>query len=206
MLGPVDATGSGSRKRRPRNAQATRGLLLDAAEMEFSEHGFAGGRIDRIAERAGVNKRLIYLYFGDKDGLFGAVLGRHIESVMDRLPLDDGDLVAFAAARFDYMLANPRVARLATWRLLERAEPTVDELRSFKTRLATVAAAQRDGLVRSDIPAVDLFAIVLRMSDSWLSAPSALKAAVRGDPMSPRRLREHRGFLLAAVRSVTQPA
>jgi AcrR family transcriptional regulator len=190
---------------RPRDAQATKALLLTAATEEFAEYGLAGARIDRIAERAGANKRLLYMYFGDKDRLFDAVLAHQIDAVMEAVPLEDGDLCAFAAARFDYVLANPKVGRLATWRALERAEPTEAERTSFKERVASVAAAQKAGRIRSDIPAHDLFAIVLRMTESWLSAPSALKAAAGGNPMSPRRLREHRAALLAAVHRLTEP-
>jgi AcrR family transcriptional regulator len=196
---------SGAAKPRPRNSQATKELLLAAATEEFSEYGLAGARIDRIADRAEANKRLLYMYFGDKDRLFGAVLARQIEAALKAVPLENGDLLAFAAARFDYMLANPQVNRLATWRTVERAEATEAERESFSEGVASVAAAQQAGRIRSDIPAVDLFAIVLRVTDSWLSAPLALRAAAGGDPMSPRRLQEHRAALLAAVRSITEP-
>lgn len=47
-------------------ADATRELLLRSATEIFAEHGFAGARVDEIAERAGVNKSLIYAYYGDK--------------------------------------------------------------------------------------------------------------------------------------------
>jgi AcrR family transcriptional regulator len=199
------STTSGPATPRPRNSKATKELLLAAASEEFSEYGLAGARIDRIAERAGANKRLLYVYFGDKDQLFGTVLARHIEALMESIPLKDGDLTAFAAARFDFMLANPQVSRLSSWRILERSEPTVAERQTFEERVASVAAAQEAGRIRSDIPAIDLFAIVLRMTDSWLGAPAALSGVVGEDPMSARRLREHRAALLAAVRSVTAP-
>jgi AcrR family transcriptional regulator len=199
------STTSGPATPRPRNSKATKELLLAAASEEFSEYGLAGARIDRIAERAGANKRLLYVYFGDKDQLFGTVLARHIEALMESIPLKDGDLTAFAAARFDFMLANPQVSRLSSWRILERSETTVAERQTFEERVASVAAAQEAGRIRSDIPAIDLFAIVLRMTDSWLGAPAALSGVVGEDPMSARRLREHRAALLAAVRSVTAP-
>jgi AcrR family transcriptional regulator len=200
------STTSGSATPRPRNSKATKELLLAAASEEFSEYGLAGARIDRIAERAGANKRLLYVYFGDKDQLFDTVLARHIEALMESIPLKDGDLTAFAAARFDFMLANPQVSRLSSWRILERSEPTEAERQTFEDRVASVAAAQKAGRIRSDIPATDLFAIVLRMTDSWLSAPAALRGVAGEDPMSSLRLREHRAALLAAVRSVTAPA
>jgi AcrR family transcriptional regulator len=198
--------GAAKPKVRPRNSKATKELLLAAAGEEFSEYGLAGARIDRIAERAGANKRLLYVYFGDKDQLFDTVLARHIEALMESIPLKDGDLTAFAAARFDFMLANPQVSRLSSWRILERSEPTEAERQTFEERVVSVAAAQEAGRIRADIPAIDLFAIVMRMTDSWLSAPAALTAVAGEDPMSPRRLREHRAALLAAVCSVTAPA
>ncbi|MEU8074605.1 TetR family transcriptional regulator [Catellatospora citrea] len=187
---------------RARDARATKALLLAAATDEFAEYGFAGARIDRVAERARANKRLLYVYFGDKNDLFDAVLEEQTQAVLQAAPLQDGDLEDFAAARFDYMIANPKARRLATWRTFERTEPTEVERKAFGARVDGVAAAQRAGRLRADIPALDLFAIVLRMTESWLGAPSGLLAAAPGDPMSPSRIREHRAALLAAVRSV----
>ena len=71
--------------------------------------------------------------------------------------------------------------------------------------VVTLAAAQREGRLRADISPVDLFALVLRMTESWLSAPAALRAAAGDESMSAARLDEHRAALLAAVRSVVEP-
>jgi TetR/AcrR family transcriptional regulator len=57
-----------------RDPVATRNKLLTAARHEFSKNGLAGARVDEIALRAGVNKQLVYHYFGDKDALYLAVL------------------------------------------------------------------------------------------------------------------------------------
>ncbi len=57
-----------------RDPAATRRKLLAAARREFADHGLAGARVDEIAARAGVNKQLVYHYFGDKDALYLAVL------------------------------------------------------------------------------------------------------------------------------------
>ncbi|HEY0531253.1 MAG TPA: TetR family transcriptional regulator [Actinoplanes sp.] len=191
---------------RPRDAEATKALLLRAATEEFAEYGLAGARIDRIADKAGANKRLIYVYFGDKDRLFDAVIDDQSQAVTEAVPLGDGDLVAFAATRFDYVLARPEARRIAVWRAFERAEPTDDEVAAYRSRLDSVTEAQRAGRLRADIPAADLFALVLRMTESWLSAPPALRAAAGDAAMSESRLKEHRAALLAAVRSVVQPA
>ena len=64
-----------------RNADATRAKSLQAALSEFSEQGLPAASTDAIAERCGVNKRMIYYYFGSKEGLYLAAL----ESVYENL-------------------------------------------------------------------------------------------------------------------------
>ena len=59
-----------------RNPERTRERILSAALKEFAAKGFAGARVDAIASRASINKRMLYHYFGNKEGLFRAVL-RH---------------------------------------------------------------------------------------------------------------------------------
>jgi AcrR family transcriptional regulator len=76
---------------RARDPQATKHAILLAARTEFAAAGLAGARVDRIAERSGANKRMIYHYFGDKDGLFTAVIDAtytHIRSSEQALGLD----------------------------------------------------------------------------------------------------------------------
>lgn len=63
-----------------RDPGATKSKILAAAWHEFAQKGFAGARVDAIAARSGANKRMIYHYYGDKEGLFVAVL----EAAYDR--------------------------------------------------------------------------------------------------------------------------
>ena len=65
---------SNNTKPQRRDPAATRKKLLAAARREFAGSGLAGARVDEIAARAGVNKQLVYHYFGDKDALYLAVL------------------------------------------------------------------------------------------------------------------------------------
>ena len=60
-----------SRRRRP---LVTRRRILDAATAEFAAKGLAGARVDEIARLAGINKRMLYHYFGNKEALWLAVL------------------------------------------------------------------------------------------------------------------------------------
>lgn len=70
-----------TRSRPLRDAVASRERILEAATAEFAAHGLGGARVDRIAARAGANKALLYYYFGDKDGLFRAVLEGMYEGI-----------------------------------------------------------------------------------------------------------------------------
>ncbi|MCP2341867.1 TetR/AcrR family transcriptional regulator [Actinomadura rupiterrae] len=52
----------------------SRTALLDAAAEEFARHGFKGARVQEVVRRAGVNERMIYHHFGNKEGLYRAVV------------------------------------------------------------------------------------------------------------------------------------
>jgi len=57
-----------------RDPEGMRLRILEAAKQEFSAHGLAGARVDRIAANAGANKRMLYYHVGNKDELYLAVL------------------------------------------------------------------------------------------------------------------------------------
>lgn len=98
----------------PRNPQQTRQRILQAARQEFAEHGPAGARVDQVAQRAGVNKRMIYHYFDSKDGLFRAVLSSVLADAMAEIDSDGGDLAQHLA-----LLARQEdVLRLWIWEAL----------------------------------------------------------------------------------------
>ncbi|MFF3877994.1 TetR/AcrR family transcriptional regulator [Streptomyces sp. NPDC001978] len=65
-------------RRSARTARTSSSVRLGSSHGSTRPRGLAGARIDRISERARTNKRMIYAYFGDKDGLFDAVLKRQI--------------------------------------------------------------------------------------------------------------------------------
>ena len=59
---------------RERNSQKSKEDILMAAEILFAEKGIYGTRVDEIAKKANINKRMIYEYFGSKEELYKAVL------------------------------------------------------------------------------------------------------------------------------------
>jgi AcrR family transcriptional regulator len=190
----------------PRDAQATRERLLVAAIDEFAEHGLAGARIDRIAELAGANKRLIYVYFGSKDELFDAVLARSLGILTEAVPFTPEDLPGYAGALFDRLVEQPKVVRLATWRNFERTTSSEQERVSYGSKLAAIKAAQKAGTVDATICAADLLAMLMSLVTSWLLSSSALKEVAAGsDPMAAKRLGQHRKALVEVVARAVTP-
>src|SRR3978361_30334 len=101
-------TSAGKVKPRPRDAEATKARILEGASDEFADLGLAGARGDQIAERADVNKRMIYAYFGGKERLFEAVVDTHLSVVTEQVPFTAEDLPGYAGGLFD---ATPRTRR-----------------------------------------------------------------------------------------------
>ncbi len=102
-----------------RNPERTKDAILAAATEEFSQNGLDGARVNQIAKRAGINKRMLYHYFGNKDDLFLAVLEAVYQDIRTHeLELNLEALAPMDAMRelvdytFDYYLANPHFIRL----------------------------------------------------------------------------------------------
>jgi AcrR family transcriptional regulator len=145
----------------PRDSEATKRRLLDAAADEFAERGIAGARVDRIAAAAGANKALIYSYFGNKDDLFDAVFNALVVDTVHDVPIDVDDLPAYAGRLFDRNLRHPHALRLAIWRSLERGTAVPDAVADAnRGKVAAIAAAQRDGRIGDRFPAGDLMVMI----------------------------------------------
>ena len=70
-----------ARPRRPRAAAPTRDRLLDAARQEFAARGFDGAKVERIVQRARVNKAMLYYHFPSKAALYHAILREQFSAV-----------------------------------------------------------------------------------------------------------------------------
>jgi AcrR family transcriptional regulator len=193
-------------QRRRRDAAASKRRLLKAAAAEFVAHGVAGARVDRIAASAGANKRLIYDYFGDKDGLFDAVLDRFTKDAVGAVPIDAGDLPEYAGRLFDYHCDNPDLLRLVTWARLEgRTTPSAQEQRraSYRRRAAAIEDAQHKGAVTTALTGSQLLDLIESLAVGWT-------AAARGVLATPRQLKAERAAqrkaISEAVRRIVDPA
>jgi AcrR family transcriptional regulator len=107
------------------DAEDTRRRIFAAASAEFAAHGLAGARIDRIAAAAQANKQAIYLYFGSKDELFGAVVKAKVDEVCHSGTLDPHAIGESAGELFDWYQEHPELIRLLLWEALEGGDGPV---------------------------------------------------------------------------------
>lgn len=172
-----------------RDADATRARLLEAARAEFSAHGIAGARVDRIAAAARSNKAQIYHYFGSKDALFDAVLGSYVEGAVEDY-FDAEDLPETAARICERFEAQPDAARIATWYRLERAgegEPIESLLATNQTKVRLIRAAQASGHVTDELSAEVLLGLVVTIAAAWSSLPPEFTTLGRRTSAGRRR-------------------
>jgi Transcriptional regulator len=184
----------------PPDSTATRKRLLDAAEAEFARYGIAGARVDRIAEAAGANKRLIYVYYGNKDQLFDTVLSAAVTRLAEAVPLTPDDLPGYAGALFDHYVAHPEIFRLATWRSLERPDHATADLDSYRRKVEALRIARDEDRLPAAFDPVDLLAIVVSLAKTWFLTSPALVGLASEAPDAPERLATHRAAVVETVR------
>jgi AcrR family transcriptional regulator len=156
----------------PRDAEATRVRLVEAAIKEFAEFGIAGGRVDRIALHANANKAQIYHYFGSKDQLFDAAFAEISARVAAAVPFDAYNLPGYASNLADLYEQQPEILRIATWQRLERpsddTNPRIQD--TVRTKLGAIRTAQQEGALPDRYPPEVLLGLVLNLASSWAAA------------------------------------
>ncbi|MGI5220642.1 TetR/AcrR family transcriptional regulator [Nocardia sp. CA-290969] len=171
---PANDTSLEKPVKRRRNSDRTKENILEVATGEFSDNGYAGARVDVIAERTHTTKRMIYYYFGDKEGLYRAVLERAygairaLEAELDLTGRDPVEAIrALAELTFDHHEQHPDFIRLVANENLLHGEhirksdvlmrlgaPAADLLS------AILAEGQDSGLFRTDVDALDVHMII----------------------------------------------
>lgn len=183
-----------------RDNDAKRELLLRAALEEFSAHGIAGARVDRLAKRAGVSAGSAYTYFDGKDGLFEAVYEAVVGLVAHATPLTTDDLAEYAARLYDGSLTNPEVLRFVSWYALERGDDDnvpAAVTASMREKVTAIEDAQRRGTVTDGMSAGQILALTLTIATMWQREGDGVRGLV---PESERRQ-----TIVTAVRRLTAP-
>lgn len=187
-------------KQRSRDADRTQAEILLAARDEFAEYGLGGARVDRIAERAKVNKRLIYYYFENKELLFLAVLEAaydHIRAAERELNLENLSPVdairKLTEFTWEYYLAHPEFLTLLNSENLHRARhlaksQSVRNLNSplIETLAGILERGRASGVFRGGIDPVQLYVSIASLSYFYLSNTHTLSTAFGRDLLSAK--------------------
>src|SRR5260370_24855580 len=149
--------------------EKTRAAILKAALEEFAHEGAAGARTDEIARRARVNKALLYYYFKDKEGLYGAALeqvfsglAERVTGVLDHTELPPRErLLNYVQAHFDYIASAPMYPRLVQREFMRTAGRTLSPVASRilerygKPMYLKLGSVIREGITAHDFRKVD---------------------------------------------------
>ena len=198
---------------RGRDADRSREEILRAAMAEFAENGFGGARIDAIAERAGVNKKLIYYYFAAKDELFTAVLEQtyaDIRAAEQALHLEASDPVeairTLVAFTWQHYLEHPEFLALLNSENMHRAghlkrSGRIRQMNSplIETLAAIVERGRRDGSFRDGVDPLQLYVSIAGLAYFYLSNNHTLSAIFGRSLMTPAALKERLDHITAVV-------
>ena len=208
-----DSNAIPSEARRKYDPEQTKRNILDVATQEFSAMGLSGARVDAIAERTNTTKRMLYYYFGSKEGLYEAVLDKVYGDIRAlEQDLHVGELEPREGMRrlveftFDYHDKHRDFVRLVTIENIHGAK-YIEQLKSFKSRNASVIKTIEDllargieaGQFRADIDAIDLHLMISSLCFHRVANRYTFGTAFGRDPSHARLRARHREMITDAV-------
>ncbi len=187
--------------------------ILDVATTEFAEKGLSGARIDAIAAATQTSKRMIYYYFGSKEGLYIAVLEeayRRMRAIEAELHLDDllpedalRKLVGFT---FDHHHDNPDFIRLVMTENMERGEFMARSKVIQKLNVTAISAVKTlyergvaSGVFRANLDAIDLHASISALTFFNVANRHTFSLIFKRDFDAPRVSRERRDSVIEMI-------
>jgi AcrR family transcriptional regulator len=195
-----------------RDPERTQARILAAALNEFSAKGYAGARVDAIARQAGINKRMLYHYFSDKEGLFRAVLRRKIAERQAWGEVTAQDAAESLPFWFDLACRDVDWIRLLQWEALQGpTKPVIDEP---ERRAAAGRAVERIrrrqalGHLSSQFDPRHLFLAMAGLTTYPVAFPQITRLITGRSAADPQFQRERRAFLrqfAAAIRPAPAP-
>src|SRR5262245_8667923 len=210
------------RSRWQRDPEGMRKRILEAATEEFARFGLSGARVDRIADAAGANKRMLYYHVGNKEKLYLEVLEAAYERIraaerelrLEKLaPIDA--LVRLMEFTWHYYLQHPEFMALLNNENLHRARyikrsRKVKQLHSpFVAMIAEILRrGEADGTIRHGIDPVQLYISMAALSYFYISNSYTLGTIFRSDLLSgaakAARLGHMSDLLAAALRRASE--
>lgn len=194
-----------------RNPHRSRERILSAALKEFAAKGFAGARVDAIARRASINKRMLYHYFGDKEELFKAVLRRKIsqrQAWADTLSGEPEETLPFW---FEAACNDADWVRLFQWEALQgNWRKVIDEnerLENVVRALDRIRQRQARGQISGELDPRHVMLTMRSLVMFPVAFPQLTRLITGKSVFDPKFQKEHSEFLkkfAAAFRSAKE--
>ncbi|RDW14729.1 TetR family transcriptional regulator [Paracoccus thiocyanatus] len=199
--------------RQVRDAEQAKSDLLVSAIREFAVNGFANAGIEAIAEGAGLNKRMIYYYFGSKEDLYIAVLERvytDIRRSEDTLGLEALSPIEairrLVEATWDYFVKTPELLAIVSLENTHRGAyiQKSEMLKTSTVRLverlrAILDEGARTGVFRDDIEETQLMHCIAGLGFYYLNNRFTNSVIYNVDMMSPEALATRRRYMVEMI-------
>ena len=219
MEAPVNTDGEVVSAPATRDPDGARRRILEAATAEFAAHGLAGARVAAIAERAGVNKRMLYHYYGDKESLFVAVLEAAYAAIREReRALDLQDLPPAEAMRrlvettWDHYVERPEFITLLNSENLHRARhirgsSRVREMHSPFVGMVDeiLRRGEASGDFRGGVDPVELYISIASLGYFYLSNRHTLSTIFGRDLEAPEAMAARRAHMVDVILGFLRP-
>jgi AcrR family transcriptional regulator len=192
-----------------RNPERTRGRILSAALREFAANGFAGARVDAIARRAAINKRMLYHYFGNKEHLFREVLRRKITERQSSAEGLSGDPAESLPFWFRLSCRDTDWVRLLEWEALQEADKKLIDGSSRRVlairSLNRIRQQQALGYLSGEFEPCHLLLAMRSLTMFPLAFPQ-LTRLITGRPVSDPHFQKQHAEFLQKFAAAFQPA
>jgi AcrR family transcriptional regulator len=198
-----------SREGRQRDPERTKLEILAVATQEFADRGFAGARVDEIADLTRTTKRMIYYYFGSKELLYMAALQKSYEAIRiteQSVDVDNLDPVAavrkLAELTFDRHEANPTFSRLVSLENMHRAQyitaasgfPGLDRP-VIKMLQQVLERGEAEGVFKRDIDVFDVHMLISSFCFFRINNHYTFAANFGRDLVEPSRREKYRQMI-----------
>lgn len=201
------------RETRKNDPERTKEDILRVATEEFSAYGLSGGRVDAIAEKTRTSKRMIYYYFGSKEGLYLAVLEkayrkiRTLEADLELAGMPPVEaLRTLVASTFDHDENNPEFVRLVSIENIHHADHMKRSTAIGSLNISIVRTiadilerGRQEGVFRRDVDAVDLHMLISAFCFFRVSNRYTFGTIFHRDLSEPETYNRHKRMIADAV-------
>ena len=198
---------------REKAAQTTRDNILRAATKVFARYGYEGGSVEKISKSAKSFDRMIYYYFGSKEGLFIEVLEDMYRRMNDaelelKLDIDQPveslkDIIGFVVT---YYSKNPEFITLLNTENLHRGKHISKSSRAREYSSPAIAiisqllqSGAQKGLFRADTSARNVYLLIAATGYFYISNRHTLSAFLGEDLQTPDALAQWQAFIVSTV-------